>query len=64
MTSEYLAHLIGILDKCFTGRFGAGVDVYLSEHVALTVDGAYVVPASPNRDESYATVGAGVLYRF
>ena len=52
------------VDASFTGRFGAGIEIYLTPHIALTLDSAYIVPTSPNGGEQYAAIGAGALYRF
>ncbi|MBW2229214.1 MAG: outer membrane beta-barrel protein [Deltaproteobacteria bacterium] len=66
---------IGQLDQSSTGfaaRLGAGVDIYLTEKVALNVEGAGVLNTTSFDISSaddlsglyYFSVSAGILYRF
>lgn len=48
----------------FAARFGGGVDVYLSRHFAINLEGTYVVPAARVKDQQYGTLGLGFQYRF
>jgi hypothetical protein len=48
----------------FAGRLGAGIDVYLTENVALTTNGIYTLGGGDVNDFRYWSVGWGVLYRF
>ena len=49
----------------FSSRWGGGLDVYLTEKIALTFDVTYVWAAgTPIKDLSYTSVGFGALYRF
>jgi opacity protein-like surface antigen len=48
----------------FAGRFGGGLDVYLTRHVALSGELAYVMPTGDLSDMSFLTFGAHVVLRF
>ena len=48
----------------FAFRAGGGVDAYLSEHVALSVDLSYLLPRGDTEDLDYLSIGWGLLYRF
>jgi hypothetical protein len=48
----------------FTGRFGGGLDFYLSEHKVLNLEGTYLTPSAKVKGENYGTVGASFQYRF
>jgi opacity protein-like surface antigen len=52
------------LDTGFAPRFGAGLDVYLDEHWALTLEGTYLVSVGTFDDVDMGSAGAGFQYRF
>ncbi len=51
-------------DAGYATRFGAGIDYYVSENWALTVEGVFVLPVGSLDDTNLGTVGGGVQYRF
>lgn len=51
----------------FTGgavRAGGGIDVYLTDHLAVTVDISYVLPTEDVEDLDYLSIGWGLQYKF
>ena len=50
----------------FAMRFGAGVDFYLTQSLALVGEASYVLPPEPSPVSrySYFSLGAGLQYRF
>jgi len=46
------------------GRFGAGMDFYITQHWVLAVSGNYQLGGLDVSDYSYLSVGGGVQYRF
>lgn len=48
----------------FAARFGGGLDLYLTENVALDFDASYVLPTGDLEDFDYVSLGWGLLYRF
>jgi hypothetical protein len=48
----------------FVMRFGGGIDSYITENIAIFVDGSWVLMTGRLNDVDYATVGAGLMYRF
>lgn len=48
----------------FAGRLGGGVDVYLTDGIALTADAKYTLGAGDVKDFPYWSIGWGVLFRF
>jgi hypothetical protein len=50
--------------QAFVGRMGAGLDLYLSPHFAVSVDVTYVLPAGSLQDLQYLSFGWGFQYRF
>jgi hypothetical protein len=48
----------------FAGRFGGGVDVYLTQNVSLDVDTAYVIPRGGLSDMQYFSLSGGAQYHF
>jgi opacity protein-like surface antigen len=52
------------IDYGFAPRFGAGIDYYISENWALTLEGTYIVPVGVLDGANYGTVGVGFQYRF
>jgi opacity protein-like surface antigen len=47
-----------------SGRFGAGVDLFLTEHLFLTIDGAYLLPWNDAGNLDQTLVGGALQYRF
>jgi opacity protein-like surface antigen len=54
----------GIDETGFVMRFGGGLDSYITENIAIFVDGSWVLSTGRLSDVDLATVGAGVMYRF
>jgi len=54
----------GKSDTEFAGRIGAGVDVWLTDHIAAYVDSGYVMPTSTLSDLRYFSLGGGIKYSF
>ena len=48
----------------FTTRFGAGLDLYATENVVLSVGADYVLPFGDLKDTDYISFGWGLQYRF
>ncbi|MBW2274181.1 MAG: porin family protein [Deltaproteobacteria bacterium] len=48
----------------FVIRFGGGLDSYITENIAIFVDGSWILMTGRLSDVDYATVGAGLMYRF
>ena len=48
----------------FVARFGGGLDFYLTESLALTLDASYVLPTGDLADFDYVSLGWGLQYRF
>ncbi len=48
----------------FAIRVGGGLDFYVTEHVALTVESAWIKPTDDIKDVNYVTIGGGIQYRF
>jgi hypothetical protein len=46
------------------GRFGAGLDVYLTQKVVLTLAANYMLPNNPIEDRQYTSLAGGLQYRF
>jgi opacity protein-like surface antigen len=46
------------------GRFGGGLDFYLTENVVVTAEGSYLMPAGKLDGLDYYTFGLGLQYRF
>lgn len=51
-------------DWDFGLRVGGGLDVYVTNNIAINVDATYVLPVSDLQDLDYVSVGWGLLYRF
>jgi N-acetylneuraminic acid mutarotase len=51
-------------DNGVAGRFGGGIDFFLTEHLFLTIDGAYVLPADHVSELKHAIAGGAIQYRF
>jgi len=48
----------------FAGRFGGGLDVYLTRHIAVSGELAYVMPTGDLNDMRFLTFGAHLVLRF
>lgn len=48
----------------FVARFGAGVDLYITEHFALSAKASYVVGTGADDVLDYVSFGGGAQYRF
>jgi len=48
----------------FVAKFGGGLDVYLSEGIALYVDGNYILTTGDIENNDVANVGVGAMFRF
>jgi len=51
-------------DVDFAGRFGGGLDIYLTRRVALSGELGYVMPTGGLSDMCFLTFGAQLLFRF
>jgi hypothetical protein len=51
-------------DNGVAGRFGAGIDFFLTEHLFLTIDGAYIHPQGHVSELNHAVGGGAIQYRF
>ena len=51
-------------DSGFAARFGGGVDVYITELIALWARSTYVLPAGDVDGLDYVSFGGGVMFRF
>lgn len=52
------------VDAGYAARFGAGVDVYLTRRILVSVAAHYVLPTGAVDDVSYITAGGGLQFRF
>ena len=48
----------------FAGRLGGGLDVYLTENLALNADAKYMLSTGDVRDYRYLSIGWGFVYHF
>ena len=48
----------------FTGRFGGGLDLYLTKNWVLEASATYIQPAGDLSEQRYLSIGAGLQYRF
>lgn len=48
----------------FAGRLGGGIDVYVTEQIAVSLDTTYVLPTDLLQGYEYVSFGWGLLYRF
>ncbi|NIO11468.1 MAG: outer membrane beta-barrel protein [Deltaproteobacteria bacterium] len=48
----------------FAMRFGGGLDVYLAEEFAITLDANYVIPTGGLEDLTYISFGWGFLFKY
>ncbi len=51
-------------DGGFAGRFGAGLEIYLTNSLVLTGDARYSLPTGGARNFSYWSFGGGLQWRF
>lgn len=49
----------------FIGRVGGGIEVFVTEHIAVAVDATYVLPSSDSLNNAdYLSLGWGAVYYF
>jgi opacity protein-like surface antigen len=48
----------------FAARYGAGLDVYLTQNIVVTAEGSYLMPTGQLDDLDYYQFGVGLQYRF
>lgn len=48
----------------FAARLGGGIDVYVTDHIAVNLDVSYVLPLDQLSGYEYVSLGWGLLYRF
>jgi len=63
-TSGRSAAAVPIDGTDFAARFGAGLEVYITDHVVGLVDATYVLPTGSVADLDYISIGFGIAYRF
>ena len=51
-------------DGGFAGRFGAGLEIYLTNRLVLTGDASYSLPTGGAGDFNYWSFGGGFQWRF
>ena len=51
-------------DTDAAGRFGAGIDVYLTNHVLVGFESSYVLPTTNQTDNAFLPVVANIQYKF
>lgn len=51
-------------DSGFFARLGGGVDLYLTDHLVIEAEAAYVMPTGDLNDFQFATFGGNIQYRF
>jgi opacity protein-like surface antigen len=56
----------GLDGSSYSGVFrgGGGVNVYVTEHIALAADATYVLPFDDNDGLDYVSIGLGAFYKF
>lgn len=61
-----MAQELDVDDSGFVGRFGGGVDIYVSQHVSLGAAASYVLPFGSwdTFDYDYISIDWGLQYRF
>ena len=62
-----MAREIDVDDSGFVGRFGGGLDIYVTRHVSLGASASYVVPFGSwdtGFDYNYISIDWGIQYRF
>ena len=53
-----------IEEGAFAARFGGGLDVYVTPHIMLTAEAAYVLPTGQLDDLNQVQIGGAVQYRW
>ena len=56
--------LFGVARDEFIGRFGGGVDTYITPNVLMYVEGTYLIPKAELKDFNIVPLAFGVQYRF
>jgi hypothetical protein len=51
-------------DTAFAARFGAGIDLHVTERFGVTIGGSYVLPTEDLDNLDYASGEVGFFYRF
>jgi opacity protein-like surface antigen len=51
-------------DVAFAARFGAGVDIYVADHVAMVLGASYVLPTDSAENFDYVSTELGLQFRF
>jgi hypothetical protein len=51
-------------DGAFASRFGGGIDIFITRHVFLTADAAYVLPTGHLSELKQVQIGGALQYRF
>ena len=51
-------------DVNVAGRFGGGIDFYLTENAVVTAEASYLMPAGKLDEFDYYSIGIGLQYRF
>jgi hypothetical protein len=57
-------HGTGNVDKgtAFAGRFGIGLDIYINPSLAISMDGAYVIPFTQVPDHDFVAINLGIQW--
>ena len=55
---------LSVEETDFAARFGAGFEVYATEHFVINLDASYVLPTGSLEDFDYVSLGWGFQYRF
>jgi opacity protein-like surface antigen len=51
-------------EEDFVARFGGGVDVYVTENIAITGDASYMMPTGDLEDLDFVALSLGAMWRF
>lgn len=51
-------------DGGFAGRFGAGLDIYITKNIVFTTGANYMLPGGDVKGFDYVSIGGGLQYRF
>jgi len=51
-------------DGAFAARFGGGIDLYVTDHIVVTTEGAWVLPTGSLKDLNQVQIGGALQYRF
>jgi opacity protein-like surface antigen len=55
---------LSVNETDFAARFGAGLEVYATEHIVINLNASYVLPAGNLKNFDYVSIGWGFQYRF